>query len=60
MHVKVSSEIPRLDPWNVFDIDEEVGNLRVDIEWFTKTYGVICDLDLALYSYDDRVRECNL
>eukprot|EP01035_Chromulina_nebulosa_P018163 gene18163-23821_t len=49
-------DIPVIDIGEVFYLDEDVNNLRLNVEWITKLYGIVCDLDLTVYCYDDRAR----
>lgn len=34
----------------------EQNAIRFDVEWQTKSFGLICDLDLNVYCYDERAR----
>ena len=52
---KGDAEIPQLDPPNSFELPEDVDNLRIHTEWTSKVYGIICDLDMSLHFYDERV-----
>jgi hypothetical protein len=56
MRSKPSTSISVLDAGNSLFLDKDVGNIRVDVEWTTKSLGIICDLDLAISLYNDRVR----
>lgn len=55
MPIKNTTEMEKLEPGETLHLDEDVCNLRINVEWTTKVYGIICDLDLMIYTYDDRV-----
>ena len=52
----INSEILNLESSQVFDLEVDVDNLRFAVEWNAKIFGIICDLDLILYCYDERVQ----
>lgn len=51
-----SPDILNLESGQVFDLDIDVDNIRFSVEWTSKIYGIICDLDLLVYCYDERAR----
>lgn len=51
-----TAEMIKLDIGEVLYLDQDVHNVRFNVEWMTKVFGVVCDLDFALAVYDERVR----
>ena len=51
-----SIEVPRIDPGSSFVFDSDIYTIRINTEWTTKLAGIVCDLDLILYLYDERAR----
>jgi WD40 repeat protein/Ca2+-binding EF-hand superfamily protein len=52
-----AGSVPLLDETTskfIFPDDQKA--LRFDVEWTTKSFGLICDLDLNVYCYDERAR----
>lgn len=41
---------------SLFSYPVEQNAIRFDVEWTTKSFGLICDLDLNVYCYDERAR----
>ena len=48
--------VPTLEERGTFEVPIDHNCLRFDVEWQTKSYGLICDLDLVVYCYDERAR----
>ena len=51
------SEVVNLESKQVVDLDSDVNSIRVSVEWIVKVFGLICDLDLIIYCYDERVKQ---
>ncbi len=50
------NECPTLDIKECFYFPPDFDCIRLMVEWVSKQQGIICDLDLNLYCYDERVR----
>jgi hypothetical protein len=47
---------PILQPEQRFAVPQDSLRIRVNVEWTIKSRGVVCDLDLKMASFDERVR----
>ena len=52
----IIDNIVRVEQNDIFLLDTDVYTLRINAEWSTKILGIICDLDLTLYLFDDHAR----
>ena len=48
--------VPIIEGRAIYNVPEDHNCVRFDVEWTTKSYGLICDLDLVVYCYDERAR----
>lgn len=46
-----------LDVKECFYFPSDFDSIRLMIEWTSKQQGIICDLDVNVYCYDERVSE---
>jgi hypothetical protein len=51
-----SLSIPIIEPSDLFAFNEQVGSIRLTVEWKSKG-NIIVDLDLHVYIFDERVSE---
>ena len=49
------SPIPKLGVYEVYPFPVEIEVVRFKVEWLCNSYGIICDLDLTVYCFDERV-----
>lgn len=49
-------EVPMLNPKDMKDVPSDYESMRLHVGWATKQNGIMCDLDLNLYCYDERAR----
>lgn len=50
-----TADIPSLEPNGTFDFHPETEGVRVTVSWTSKQQGIVCDLDLNAFFYDERV-----
>ena len=55
---RIIPEIPKLGLNESFYFTNKVTGIRLAVEWIS-TNGIICDLDLYILLYDERVRNNN-
>jgi len=48
--------VPVLALNDTYDFTERDKVVRFQVEWTSKSFGIICDLDLNIYCYDERAR----
>lgn len=51
-----ASDIPTIEPNGIYTFPVDVDGVRIKVEWVSKQQGIICDLDLNAFFYDERVR----
>jgi WD40 repeat protein/Ca2+-binding EF-hand superfamily protein len=51
----LGSDIEQLEPGMMYDVPEKMRGFKLTVEWISVP-GLICDLDLVLYCFDDRGR----
>lgn len=44
-----------IQPNETFVIPSEIESVRVYVKWQAKQQGIVCDLDLLVFLYDERV-----
>jgi hypothetical protein len=44
-----------MDQNDSYIVPEDVDCIRVIVEWTSKSFGMVCDLDLKVYFFDERV-----
>ena len=52
----VSGSTPLLTLGDTYAYSARDKVVRFEVEWTSRTYGIICDLDLHIYCYDERAR----
>jgi hypothetical protein len=48
-------DVPNLEIRENFFFPPDFDNVKLMIEWVSKQQGIICDLDINMYCYDERV-----
>lgn len=48
-------EAPYIEPYETFTCGGDIDGIRLTASWTSKQQGVICDLDLNAFLYDERV-----
>jgi hypothetical protein len=48
-------EAPYIEPNNTYAFPTDADGIRITVSWVSKQQGVICDLDLNAFIYDERV-----
>ncbi len=48
-------DIPMIEPSHVYTFPSDVDGINIQVTWATKQQGIICDLDLNVLTYDERV-----
>lgn len=47
--------VPTIEPNGVYKFPEQLEGIRLNVQWTSKQQGIICDLDLNAFMYDERV-----
>lgn len=53
--VTEDDDVPNLEIRESFYFPPDFDNIKLMIEWVSKQQGIICDLDVNMYCYDERV-----
>ncbi|RYG68910.1 hypothetical protein EON64_04060 [archaeon] len=51
--------VPTIEPNSVYRFPEQLEGIRLNVQWTSKQQGIICDLDLNAFMYDERVSYMN-